>query len=324
MAAWTKKEVQRHARVAAAVELYTVPFYTTVMTSVIDDTSEAYNIIRGVLIEEMMHLQLAANLCLALDTPPGFQLPNYDIPVYFLNPGATLDADMGPLDDKSLGAMLAIETPEQVVDDGTRKKGPDFPYSSIGEMYDALICGIKEVGADQFSWTAENQQERWAAQRYPQIIASLDDAETAVKAIEAQGEGGTLPPNASAPEDFHVEDKYQMDNTAKTGAHGAPYKASPILYKEYAHYGRFLKIKQDGIPPVYAGITNPNHPANVALGNKFTAMVAGLNTLWTRNANSVVTSDRMWQQALEEMRDCVALARQCWEQGIIPDWSFRF
>uniref|UniRef100_UPI004056A85B ferritin-like domain-containing protein n=1 Tax=Candidatus Electronema sp. TaxID=2698783 RepID=UPI004056A85B len=315
MAPWIKKEVQRHARVAASVELYTIPFYTTVMTSVIDENSDAYNIIRGVLIEEMMHLQLAANLCVALDTTPSFQFPSYDIPVWFLNPGAVLDVNMGPLDSNSLSAMLAIETPESTL--GAKditpngNNSPTYPYSSIGEMYHALLFGIKEV--NQFSWTAKNQQERWAAQGYPQIIRSINDAEEAVKAIEAQGEGGMISPG------FLVEpEKYQMNNTVPSGAPGAPYKASPILHKELSHYGRFLKIKRAGLPPVYAGIENATHSTNKVLQRKFAAMMSNLNVLW--GGGTVIPQDALWLNTLETMRESAQAARECWEAGVIPNW----
>ncbi|MCI5131169.1 MAG: hypothetical protein D3904_06510, partial [Candidatus Electrothrix sp. EH2] len=90
---WTKKLVQDHARVAVEIELYTVPFYTTVMTSIKDKESEAYKILRGILIEEMMHMQLAANLCVALDTIPQMRSPRYTDDIPYLKPGVVINAD---------------------------------------------------------------------------------------------------------------------------------------------------------------------------------------------------------------------------------------
>lgn len=317
MANWTKKEVQRHARVAVAIELYTIPFYTTVMTSIKDEQSDVYKIIRGVLIEEMMHMQLAANLCVALDTIPLFQIPNYDLPVVFLNPGATLDADMGPLDNKSISAMLAIETPEPA---STKKLDAEFPYSSIGEMYAALLDGIQKVGVGQFSWTASNQQERWATQGYSQIIKTIVDAKEAVKAIGEQGEGRETDiaiPTPHTPSNFPVDMKYQMNNSASSGA---PYKASPILYKELSHYGRFLKIKLAGLPPVYTGIENATHLTNKVLQRKFAAMMSNLNALWMGGVG-VISQDALWLNTLEAMRESAQAARACWEAGVIPNWT---
>lgn len=323
MADWTKKDVQRHAQAAVSVELYTVPFYTTVMTSIKDTNSEAYNIIRGVLIEEMMHMQLAANLCLALDTTPNFQIPSYDIPVWFVNPGAVLDVDMWHLNDKSIGAMLAIETPESTL--GTKdvtpsgNTSPNYPYSSIGEMYNALLFGIKEV--NQFGWSIKNQQARWAAQGYEQIIRNIDDATKAVEAIEAQGEGGHADGGPANSSFLAVPAQYQMDNRVPVGGPGGPYKADPILHKDTSHYGRFLKIKLAGLPPVYTGVNNRNHPWNKVLQVQFRSMMSNFNALWGGGLPGV-PQDILWRNILDAMRRSVDAAQQCWKAGVIPDWTY--
>ena len=94
---WTKELVQSHAQTAVMVEMYTLPFYLTALTSIkLPDkndssdqakfTYETYDAILSVCIEEMLHLQLAANLCLALDidAPKIFQKPTYGEPIPYL------------------------------------------------------------------------------------------------------------------------------------------------------------------------------------------------------------------------------------------------
>ena len=327
MTAWTKELVQKHAQVAAAIELYTIPFYTTVMTSIKDENCYAYKILHGILIEEMMHLQLAANLCLALDTTPNFQFPAYGTDIPFLNPGTVLNAKMGPLNADTLNTMLAIETPEGTLgaNDPTPNGNttPTFPYSSIGEMYHALICGIQSVGASQFSWTTINQQARWIQQGYPQIICNISDAKEAVTAIEEQGEGrrmSTTIQKPYKPSYFPVEPKYQMDNRAPAGAHGGPYQG--IMLKEYSHFGRLLYIQQKGLPAAYSGQNNPKYPTNNALQGKFMAMMGSLNPLWTLNPGSLMSPEQLWRTAIDTMRDTAKLARQCWQDGVIPTWFY--
>jgi len=325
MTVWTKELVQKHAQVAAAIELYTIPFYTTVMTSIKDEECDACKILHGILIEEMMHLQLAANLCLALDTTPNFQFPAYGTNIPYLKPGTVLNAKMGPLNAATLNTMLAIETPEHTL--GPNDPTPDgnntptFPYSSIGEMYHALICGIQSVGASQFSWTSRNQQARWIQQEYPQIICNDDDAKEAVTAIEEQGEGRRMTSPIQKPykpSDFPVESQYQMDNRAPAGAHSAPYQE--VMLKQYSHFGRLLYIQQTGFPDVYTGQRNPTHPTNNELQGKFMAMIGSLNPLWTLNQGSLMSPESLWRTALDTMRDSAKLARQCWQQGVIPTW----
>ena len=74
----------------------------------------------NIFLEEMLHVQLAANLCLALDTAPNFKPPQYGSEIPYIcpyNPDTGecgfLNASLGPLDDTTLNTMLDIETPEQ-------------------------------------------------------------------------------------------------------------------------------------------------------------------------------------------------------------------
>ena len=325
MTAWTKELVQKHAQVAAAVELYTIPLYTTIMTSIKNDSCDAYKIFHGILIEEMMHLQLAANLCLALDTTPNFQFPAYGTDIPYLKPGTVLNANMGPLNADSLNTVLAIETPEGTLGaiDPTPNGNttPNYPYSSIEEMYNAVLFGIQTVGTSQFSWTTRNQQARWRQQGYPQVICNVDDAKKAVTAIKEQGEGGHIAPDVKPPykpSDFPVSPQCQMDNRAPAGAHSAPFQE--IMLKQYSHFGRLLCIKQTTLPDVHTGQFNPTHPTNQELQSKFMAMIGSLNPLWTLNQGSLMSPESLWRTALDTMRDSVKLARQCWQQGVIPTW----
>lgn len=327
---WTKSEVQEHAQKAAAVELYTIPFYTTVMTSIRDTQSEAYKIIRGVVVEEMMHLEQAANLCVALDTPPSLAIPQYDIEVPYLKPGRVLRVKMDALNASTLDAMLAIETPEGIlgISDPTPigNPTPKFPYSSIEEMYKALLRGIREVGIGQFSWNSSKQNDHWTEQGYRQIIRSYEDAENAVNAIKDQGEG-VVRGNGVNPSDFPIEHaRNQLVNNPPPGVISPPYDPV-VLYKEYSHYGRFLKIKNAALPDVYAGQEAPNHPANIALQNNFRVILDTLNYVWETGEMIYpipvigVSVNPMWMVALSAMKQTTLLALNCWKAGVIPYWG---
>ena len=330
MAPWTKQLVQEHAQVAAAVELYTIPFYTTVMTSIRDTQSEAYKIIRGVVIEEMMHLEQAANLCLALDTTPNFAVPKYGIDIPFLKPGRVLNVKMGALNASTLDAMLGVETPEGILRSSDPTPNPytkpEYPYSSIEEMYKALLHGIEDVGSDQFSWNSSKQNDHWIQQGYPQLIKSYEDAKNAVNAIKDQGEG-IVKGNGVYPYDFPIEHpSNQLVNSPPPGVISPPYDPS-VLYKEYSHYGRFLKIKNSPLPDVYAGIEAPDHPANKALQDNFRVMLDTLNYIWQTGEMTFpipvigVNVNPMWMVALSAMKQTTLLALNCWKAGVIPYWG---
>jgi hypothetical protein len=321
-AVWTKALVQEHAQAAAAVELYTLPLYITAMTSVIDSRSEACTIIRSVVIEEMLHLQLAANLCAALDAPPGFRPPQYGADVPYIKPydpetgeRGFLNAMLGPLDDERLNTMLDIENPEEIpegliVDHRT----PQHPYSSIGEMYDGLMVGIKQVGTEQFRWSTQHQQAHWPEQNFPQIIASYADARNAVQVVTNQGEGHILTEMLKSPpwteKSFPVPPYYRLMHEPK----------DPEPYNGYAHFGRFLKLKMSELPEVHSGVDDPLHPVQGSLQQNFFQLLLMLETLWTNGGVNFGGSEALWAVINGVMRKVIASSRACWKAGVIPNW----
>jgi hypothetical protein len=105
-----------------------------------------------------------------------------------------------------------------------------------------------------------------------------------------------------------------------------PYDPS-VLYKEYSHYGRFLKIKSTPLPDVYAGQDDPNHPANIALQNNFRVIIDTLNHVWETGEMIYpipvigVSVNPMWMVALSAMKQTTQLALNCWKVGVIPYWG---
>ena len=319
---WTKQLVQEHAQAAAAVELYTLPLYLTAMTSIKDSKSEAATILFSVAAEEMLHLQLAANLCAALDAPPNFRPPQYGADVPHIKPydpetgeRGFLNATLGPLDDERLNIMLDIENPEEipegmVIDHST----PQHPYSSIGEMYDGLIIGIRQVGVEQFGWNTQHQQAHWPEQHFPQIISNYADARNAVQAVTNQGEGHILDGVLKSPpwteHNFPIPPFYRLMNDPN----------DPEPYNGYAHFGRFLKLKNGRLPEVFSGVERPNDPINKPLQQNFFQFLLMMETLWTNGGVNFGGSDALWAAVQGVMKNLVANARTCWKAGVIPNW----
>lgn len=128
----------------------------------------AFNIVYSVAIQEMLHLMLARNVATALgrtvviDQPPA--IPNYDtggiVPhLLELDPKdykeeaniAPFQVRLGPLDENQINLFLAIEVPEELVRRKRRPHhGPNAPYRSIGEFYDALVTGIRACWDDLY------------------------------------------------------------------------------------------------------------------------------------------------------------------------------
>lgn len=336
---WTKELVQKHAQTAVIVELYTLPFYLTALSSIKYKESYTYKSLLSICIEEMLHLQLAANLCIALDTQPIFEAPKYGTPIKYLDPDnkdtgdhKLINATLSAFDEKTLDIMLDIETPngleehrhpegrfgskridrdEHPLDkrwDIYKHDTPDYPYSSIGEMYDALMTGITKVGVDKFSWKTKNQQQTWKEkQQFIQIIADFADAEEAVKIISLQGEG-----TSASKDKFMVPEHYRLEHDLD--AH---------LLNEYSHYERLLKIKErGGLPEVYSSVDDGqnHHEQQKALENlqdSFRLFLYEMNQIW--NKGKVINDEKAFWGIMKSV--LMPNLESCWQNGVVPKWS---
>ncbi len=353
---WTKELVQEHAQTAVKVELYTLPFYLTALASIKLEKdkdgkpirTEIYKSLLSICIEEMLHLQLAANLCIALDTQPIFIAPKYGVSIPYLDPdnkdtgyNNLINAELSAFDDKTLDMMLDIETPNGLEKHRHPEEGiirkfidwvervehslehrwnmdyhstPKYPYSSIGEMYDALITGIKKVGEDQFSWKTTNQQKVWDKEEFKQIITSFEDAENAVKTISLQGEG-----TSSGEEKFMVPPHYRLENEPDDA-----YDLDAHHLNEYSHYERLLIIKKQGIPDdcVY-GLKNDEkskqeqQKALQELQCNFAKLLSEMNSIW--NMDEITPNNSNFWQTM--YTDLLPSLTNCWKSGVVPNWT---
>lgn len=158
-AQWDISHLQEHLQYAVDLELWTIPFYMSCMYSIQDRTSEAYQLIRTVVNQEMLHLQSAANIANAYGLSPAITPPVYEgktVPHldFSQDDQKVVDkfrpytAEIGPLDEEHINAMCLIEIPEE--DTGCK---PDFhddvtEYGSIGEFYKAVTYGAAELMED--------------------------------------------------------------------------------------------------------------------------------------------------------------------------------
>jgi rubrerythrin len=346
---WTKELVQEHAKTGVMVEMYTLPFYLTVLSSIKNKKYSGYKSILSICIEEMLHMELAANLCIALDTQPIFTAPKYDgTPIPYLDPKnpttghhKLINVKLDSLNETTLDLMLDIETPSGLEEERHPKDGvratihrsedtlearwnmerhttPQYPYNSIGEMYEALVTGIKVVGENQFSWKTTNQQALWPkpgsqydVEPFNQKIASFEDAENAIKTISLQGEGTTsnegscgIPPN------------YRLEGEGDDSG----------SLNEYSHYERLLKIRNQHtnqhrtlahkFPDVYTttdgSSSKEQQDALEALQSSFASLLTDLDSMWNKGSEA-----NFW----DDMFKLLPAAVNCWKAGVVPKWS---
>ena len=156
---WDLGHLHDHLQAAAELEAWTIPYYLSAMFSVVDRSSEAYQLVQSVVNQEMLHLQLVANiansygyspvLAPARSSTPETVVPHLDFRLDPDNPIAAVHSLTAPRSGRSTSggstSMCLIEYPEW--DTGGK---PDYrddvtEYGSIGEFYDAVEYGARQL-----------------------------------------------------------------------------------------------------------------------------------------------------------------------------------
>ena len=210
-------ELQRHLQVAIEIEHTTIPPYLTALYSIAEGTNQfCVDIIRGIVVEEMLHLTLACNVLNAVGGSPKLSYPNF-IPRYPLTLGfdgrAPIQVGLNPLSLETLEAFLWIEEPGSLLraseaeslERVEKSRGRGFDHldidgRTIGEFYrdvsDLIHLAAEEI-PDLFSGDPGRQVDSeyyYNGGGQILVVDDLDSADRAISLITDQGEGtpGTI------------------------------------------------------------------------------------------------------------------------------------
>lgn len=208
-------ELQRHLHAALQLEHATIPPYLTALYSIHPGTnSEAYHIIRAVVVEEMLHLTLAANILNAIGGDPdltydGF-VPQY--PAYLPDGETDFQVDLARFSRETIETFLKIERPataggENVVTvqrDRTAgslraarvRDDSEEHFYSIGEFYQAIEQALVRFHDEQGDALFSGDPARQITPEFYYSgggdiipVMDLDSAKAAIRLISEQGEG---------------------------------------------------------------------------------------------------------------------------------------
>lgn len=134
--AWIKHALQT----AIELEYSTLPLYLSAMFSLEIQNYTAYNAIRSIAMEEMVHMAIAANLLAALGGSPQFKPIQIAYPTTGLPGGAEPDLHVGlaRYSKPQLKNFLRIETPGFLL----RQLGRDEGYPTIAAFYESIRSAI--------------------------------------------------------------------------------------------------------------------------------------------------------------------------------------
>ena len=211
----TVADLQSYLHIAMQLEHATIPPYLTALYSMHPTTNaDAYRVIRVVVVEEMLHLTLAANLLNAVGGTPDLTGEDF-VPAYPCHlPDGETDFEVGTraFSRETVETFLQIERPAKAEDDQSRFVARERPFEtllpgthidldevhfySIGEFYAEIDQGARrlydELGDDLFCGDPARQVgPEYYYSGGGEIVAVTDgpSAAAAMRIISEQGEG---------------------------------------------------------------------------------------------------------------------------------------
>jgi hypothetical protein len=247
-AAFEEKLAKLKEMMQTAIELEhsTIPPYLCALYSIKGETNKiASEIIKSVVLEEMLHMIMAANLLNAVGGRPqiGDGERNDDgtfMPSYPTNLPGNIDpalrVGLGCFSPESIHTFIQIEHPAREASEARDGSSGDVEFATIGEFYTALLAQIKElessaqkagetifIGDESLQVTSEYY---YGAGGKLYSVNDLASAEMVIEEIVGQGEGdlGSIfdDPTLDPDKDFRL---FEPSVT------------------EYAHYFRFKEVK---------------------------------------------------------------------------------
>lgn len=252
----TQKDLRDAAQLALQVEFATVPTYLSGLYSIADTGSHAYQTLRSVVMEEMFHVNQAANIIVALGGVPKFTgdaVPVYPGYLPKANPETTPYLGLYRASPEVFGNVYeAIETPAAY---GAPAQGDH--YDSIAQLYSALVNAVESYRGNPFTIDGPGRQRtdiylgKFGGNVEP--VVDMKSFKQAVREIVQQGEG-TIPPQAPMkPQEQYGS--YNHYGRRTDGTYG------PILGTPYelSHFMKFRSVANSpkDFPPTYPVISNP-------------------------------------------------------------------
>ncbi len=293
--AWIKQQLQT----AIEIECSTLPLYLSAMFSLEVQSNPAYTTIRVVVMEEMVHMAINANILAAIGGSPQIANISFAFPVQGLPGGLEPDLCVGPakLSPVQLKNFLRIETPEFLLQKADRGEA----YPTIAAFYrkirkaivdnaDAVREAMRVGGPanqvdDNIGFRAIKSAP--GADPLSQVLAGLDE-------ILEQGEGascGSMFAGQGSEDESSHYNRFAEILYGRTYQDPVPPVKLTLETEKLFYQGRAipfpevintLAVPSDGYAKILA--LDPSAAAVtadlVAFDNAFSSILAGLHAVW--------------------------------------------
>lgn len=213
------KELHNYLHAALQLEHATIPPYLTALYSIHPVTNgDASRIIRVVVVEEMLHLTLVANVLNAVGGEPDLTVPGFvpTYPAYLPDAETDFQVSLRPFSRSAIDTFMQIERPASGEGDDlalvarSRPAGALLPpvsddvgtelhFYSIGEFYEEISRGLRALHGEMAARGESLFVGDPARQVTPEFyysgggevipVVDLESACAAVRLIGEQGEG---------------------------------------------------------------------------------------------------------------------------------------
>jgi hypothetical protein len=189
----SSQDLERHLQAAVEMEHATIPAYLTAMYSLKPGTNENIAaIIRSVVVEEMLHMTIAANILVAIGGTPEINNPKFLADYPGRLPLGIADELIVPIKafskDLIRDVFMKIEEPEFPPVSGESLVSVSS-HGTAGEYYKAIQNKISELGDGIFVAGAHRQVLSWFGRELLFAIEDVRSANAAIDIVITQGEG---------------------------------------------------------------------------------------------------------------------------------------
>ena len=273
---------------ALELELSTIPPYMVALLSIHSDANrEAADLVRGVMIEEMLHMALVANVLNAVGGTPRIDknaIPSYPLELKFHGQNfrdRDFPVDLARFSKDNVATFMKIEEPEALAKPRIAEfKEIDVPGLTIGEFYSNIIVRLVELNDSGKLFSGDPARQLhddyyWGGGNKIIPVSDLASATAALEIVITQGEGAWRHPGSRL--EFAPETPLPM---------GHYYRFAEIFYGRHYTDADDPAKPPTGTPlPVdYAAVypikTNPQS-SDYAPDSKLAALNAAFNARYT-------------------------------------------
>lgn len=305
-----RKALLARLQLALELEWSTLPPYLVALLSIKQPKNrEAADLIRGVAMEEMLHLALVANVMNAVGGTPKLgrdNCPSYPLQMTF--EGRTFAdrrfaINLAPFSKDAIATFMKIEQPQEPrIETAALREEIEVPAPTIGEFYAGIVALLEELDAALpgalFTGDPARQLEAdyfWAGGGSIVTVTDLVTAKQALAIVIEQGEGAW---------------PWSQDAFSHTAgeplAMGHYYRFAEIFYAR--HYlssddpagsptGEALDVDYAGVFPIRKNPKGADYPAgskaaslNDAFNRRYTMMMRQLEQAVNGDPKSLYTA----------------------------------